>query len=49
MSSIQNLHEFATELYDLVGEYLMGFYSDDEVIAITCREGEFVIEAGQPS
>lgn len=49
MSSIQNLHAFATELYDLVGEYLMGFYSDDEVIAITCREGEFVIEAGHPS
>lgn len=45
MSSIQNLQAFTTELYDLVGEYLMGFYSDDELIAITYRDGECVIEA----
>lgn len=49
MSSIQDVHAFATELFDLVAGYLMGYYSDDEVIAITCRDGEYVIEAGHPS
>ena len=49
MSSIQNLHAFTTKLYDSVGEYLMGFYSDDEVITITYRDGEYVIKAGPPS
>lgn len=49
MSSIQDVHAFATELFDLVAGYLMGYYSDDEMIAITCREGEYVIEVGSLS
>ena len=36
---------FAIKLYDFVTDYLNGSYVDDDVLAISLRDGEYIVEA----
>lgn len=49
MNSIQDVGAFALRLYDMVCDYLNGYYDDDDVLAISFCEGELLVEADDPS
>lgn len=40
---------FAIKLYDFVTDYLNGSYAEDDVLAISLRDGEYIVEADNPN
>lgn len=49
MSQIQDARAFAFRLYDLVCDYLNGYYDDTDVMAISWCDGDLVVEANDPA
>ena len=49
MGRIQDVRAFAFQLYDIVSDYLNGFYEEDDVLAISLCDGDLVIEVDDPS
>lgn len=49
MSQFQDVRALALRLYDMVCDYLNGYYDDADVMAISLCEGEITVEADDPS
>ncbi len=49
MSQIQDVRVFALRLYDMVCDYLNGYYDDTDVMAISVCEGDITVDADDPS
>ena len=45
MSTIQDIHAFAEQIYDIVQDYVDGNYNADDVLAIGRRCGKITLKA----